>query len=93
MKTATLILKILAGVATVVGVVFLVATYGDKVVAWFKRLLGNCTCECECDCDECECEGNCEECDCDCCECDCGTEEVVETTEEEVVAAEADFEE
>ena len=93
MKTASLILKILAAVAAVVGVAFLVATYGDKVVAWFKRMLGQCECHCECDCDECECEGDCEECDCDCCECDCNceVEEVVE--EEEVVAAEADFEE
>ena len=90
MKTATLILKILAAVATIVGVVFLVATYGDKVVAWFKRLLGRCECHCECDCDECECEGDCEACDCDCCECDC---DCAEEVEEEIVAAEADFEE
>lgn len=96
MKTATLILKILAGVATIVGIVYLVATYGDKVVAWFKRLLGNCTCGCECDCDECECDGNCEECDCDCCECDCEPECECECEceceEGEVVAPEADFE-
>lgn len=95
MKTATLILKILAAVAAIVGVVYLVATYGDKIVAWFKRLLGKCPCEC--DCDECDCDGDCETCECECCECDCDCEceceEPVEIAEEEVVAAEADFEE
>lgn len=84
MKTATVVLKILAAVATVAGVIFLVATYGDKVVAWFKRLLGKDYCDC--DCEECECDGDCETCECECCE-EC------EDEEEEPVAAEADFEE
>lgn len=98
MKTANVILKVLAAVAAVVGVVFLVATYGDKVVAWFKRLLGKdnskCEgCECEGDCDACECEDDCEECECGCC-CECEEEaEEAEEAAEEVVAAEADFEE
>ena len=94
MKTATVILKILAAIATVAGVVYLVATYGDQVVAWFKRLLGKDVCECDCcqcegDCEACECEGDCEECDCEFC-CNC---EEAEEEEEEDVAAEADFEE
>lgn len=95
MKTASLILKILAAAAAVVGVVYLVATYGDKIVGWFKSLLGKCPCQC--DCDECDCDGDCETCECECCECDCDgecdCEEPVEIAEEEVVAAEADFEE
>ena len=39
MKTANTLLKILAVLAAVAGVVFIVATYGDKIVAWAKNLL------------------------------------------------------
>ena len=39
MKTFALIMKILAVLLAIAGVVFLVATYGDKIVAWFKKLL------------------------------------------------------
>lgn len=39
MKTFSLIMKILAALLAVAGVVFLVATYGDKIVAWFKKIL------------------------------------------------------
>ncbi len=39
MKTFALIMKILAALLAIAGVVFLVATYGDKIVAWFKKLL------------------------------------------------------
>ena len=42
--------KILAALAAVVGVVYVVATYGDKIVAWAKNLLASCPCcnsECE----------------------------------------------
>jgi hypothetical protein len=39
MKTASTLLKILAVLAAVAGVVFIVATYGDKIVAWAKNLL------------------------------------------------------
>lgn len=39
MKTFMLILKILAILLAVAGVIFLVATYGDKMVAWFKKIL------------------------------------------------------
>ncbi len=47
MKT---VLKVLAALAAVAGVVFLVATYGDKIVSWAKKLLGKCP-----KCNECEC--------------------------------------
>ncbi len=43
-------MKILAALAAVVGVVYVVATYGDKIVAWAKNLLASCPCcnaECE----------------------------------------------
>jgi xanthosine utilization system XapX-like protein len=43
-------MKILAALAAIVGVVYVVATYGDKIVAWAKNLLASCPCcnsECE----------------------------------------------
>lgn len=43
-------MKILAALAAIVGVVYVVATYGDKIVAWAKNLLASCSCcnsECE----------------------------------------------
>lgn len=39
MKTFLIILKILAVLLAIAGIVFLVATYGDKIVAWFKKIL------------------------------------------------------
>ena len=36
MKTA---LKILSALAAIAGIVYVVATYGDQIVAWCKRLL------------------------------------------------------
>ena len=47
MKTA---LKILSALAAVVGVVYVIATYGDKIVQWAKNLLKSCPC-CNCDCE------------------------------------------
>lgn len=45
MKTAV---KILAALAAVVGAVYVVATYGDKIVQWAKNLLASCPCgKCE----------------------------------------------
>ena len=86
MKAMSIVLKILTALAAVAGVVYVIATYGDKIVAWAKGLLG------KCECDDCEC------CDCECgCECECECEEaeeetVEETTEEAPAAEEADFE-
>ena len=45
MKTVNVIIKVLAALAAIAGVVYVVATYGDKIVAWAKKLL-NCG---ECD--------------------------------------------
>ena len=73
MKIFGTVMKILAAVAAVAGAVYLIATYGDKLVAWAKKML-NCSCCCDCDCDceccedgECCCEDDCECCDEACC--------------------------
>ena len=95
MKVVSLIAKIVAALAAVAGIVYVIATYGDKIVAWARRMLG----KCECTFEECDCEG-CEEC---CSECEgCEKVEVVEeaeeveetaeTTDEAVTADEKDFE-
>ena len=65
MKVFTKILKVFAVLAAIAGVIYVVATYGDKIVAWAKSLLAKfdcCCCGCDCDCD-CDCDS-----DCDCCE-------------------------
>ena len=94
MKTAKLIAKIAVALAAVAGVVYVVATYGEQIVAWCKKVLASlpCPCKCECTCEEGQCE----------CECTCeAAEEVIEEVVEEVpaeeptaedaVAEEADF--
>ena len=67
MKTVSAILKILAALAAIAGVIYAVATYGDKLVAWSRRVLGIPAddCCCDCDCDECDCDCDCDECDCE----------------------------
>ncbi len=53
MKTFTIIAKVVVALAAVAGAVYLAATYGDKIVAWAKKLLSRCPC---CDCGgECTC--------------------------------------
>ncbi len=44
MKTAA---KLLAALAAIVGVVYVIATYGDKIVAWAKKLMAACPCKAE----------------------------------------------
>jgi hypothetical protein len=44
MKTFSVIAKVVAALAAVAGIVYVVATYGDKIVAWAKKLLGKCCC-------------------------------------------------
>ena len=106
MKTFSVIAKVVAALAAVAGIVYVVATYGDKIVAWAKKLMSCCDyCkDCDCNCDgECTCEDDCACCDCECecdddcqCKCQCECEEADEEVEapaaDEVVAAEADFE-
>ena len=88
MKT---VLKVLTALAAIAGTVYVIATYGDKIVAWAKKIMAACPCcndACECECGgECKCEGECE------CKCE-GTEEAVEEAPaEEPVAEEAPVEE
>lgn len=45
MKILSAIAKIVAALAFIAGVVYLVATYGDKIVAWAKKLLPCKDCE------------------------------------------------
>lgn len=42
MKALNTILKILAVVAAIAGIVYVVITYGDKILAWATRLLERC---------------------------------------------------
>lgn len=88
MKAVRIIVKVALALAAVAGVVYLAATYGDRIVAWAKGLLkGKCCCGSDCACgDECVCD------DAEC-TCECAEEAPVEATDEaEPVAAEADFE-
>ena len=104
MKALKVIAKIVVALAAIAGIVYVVATYGDRIVAWARKLLNRCTCccDCECDCDECDCEDDCENCQCDCacdcagdcdesCVCDC-EEPAAEVEEGAVVAEQTDFE-
>ena len=87
MKTAKLIAKIAVALAAVAGAVYVVATYGEQIVAWCKKVLASLPCPCKCDEAACECtceEGTCEEGTCECA-CECAAEEVVEEAVEEVV--------
>lgn len=95
MKAVKTISKILVALAAIAGAVYVIATYGDKIVAWAKNLLNSCKCccgdcECECCCD-CECD---DECECECsgeCKCCCeASEEAEEAPAEEVPAEETD---
>ena len=88
MKT---VLKLLTALAAIAGAVYVVATYGDKIVAWAKKILASCPCcgnTCECG-DECKCEGEGE------CECGgkCKCAEAAEEVAEEPAAEEAPVEE
>ena len=49
MKTFGTVLKILAALAAIAGVVYIVMHYGDKIAAWAKRKLARFGC---CMCDE-----------------------------------------
>ena len=79
MKVFTIIAKIVVALAAIAGIVYIAATYGDKIVAWCKKLISSCKkSECNIVVD---------------CVVD-GDEEVAveEVVEEEAVAEENDFE-
>ena len=101
------VMKILTALAAIAGMIYIIATYGDKIVAWAKNLLEKCPCKCNLSDCKCKCEED-GECECKCdgeCECTCEKEEapaedaapVEEVIEEVVVEAgepvadEADF--
>lgn len=44
MKTVNIVLKVVAALAAVAGVVFVIAAYGDKIVAWAKQMIAKCPC-------------------------------------------------
>lgn len=81
MKTVNTIVKILTALAAVAGAVYLIATYGDKIVAWAKKLLDSCPCKCNCDIEDCA--------DCDC-QADCPRAEADEEVEVEIEEAPAE---
>ena len=92
MKT---VLKVLTALAAIAGTVYVIATYGDKIVAWAKKIMAACpccndTCECECECEcggECKCEGEGE------CQCECTEEPAEESAPEEAPVEEIIIEE
>jgi len=86
MKVFSMIAKIVAALAMVAGIVYVVATYGDKIVAWAKNLLGKLNCGC-CDDANCCCD---EDCCCDDADCCCEEECCCEQCEEEEPCAEAE---
>lgn len=49
MKTIT---KVIIALAAVAGVVYIVATYGDRMVAWARKVLTRKTSGCEFECDD-----------------------------------------
>ena len=85
------VLKILTALAAIAGTVYVIATYGDKIVAWAKDIMASCPCcskTCECACEgegECKCGGE--------CKCESESEGVCECESEEVAAEEAPVEE
>ena len=86
MKTVNTLVKILTALAAIAGVIYVIATYGDKIVAWAKKLLASCPCTCDVeDCADCECE----------CECPCEepAEEAAPAEEETPAEEEAPVEE
>lgn len=82
MKVFSTIMKIVAALAAIAGIVYVVATYGDKIVAWAKKILriseDYCCCDCCCEDDDCCCSED----DC-CCEEECCCEEAPEVVEAE----------
>lgn len=49
MKTFGAILKVVAALAAIAGIIYIVAAYGDKMVAWAKKFLSRKSAEFECD--------------------------------------------
>ena len=103
MKT---VMKVLAALAAIAGAIYVIATCGEQIVAWCKKVMAMLPkCDCECECEDCDCEEPCDDCKC---ACEAAPEEapaeeaapeepaeevpVVEIAADEVVANEEDFE-
>lgn len=70
MKSFSVIWKVLAALIAIAGIIYVVATYGNRIVAWAKKLLNRTESQ-FCDDDyDCMCDGDCDNCDCDDCDCD-----------------------
>lgn len=91
-KVFGVIMKIVIALAAVAGAVYLAATYGDRLVAWARKLLGGCRC---CGGDVCCCDEDC------CCDdvdiaveipTDAPAAEASTTEANAAVASDADFE-
>ena len=52
MKALKVIAKIVLALAAVAGIVYVIAVYGERIVAWARKLLNRFTCCCDCDCDD-----------------------------------------
>lgn len=55
MKVFNTIAKIVTALLAIAGAVYVIATYGDRIVAWAKKVFAaaeeTCCCRCECDCE------------------------------------------
>ena len=47
MKVFSAVVKVLTALAAVAGAVYVIATYGDTIVAWAKGLMAKCPCCCD----------------------------------------------
>lgn len=48
MKAFKIVANVLVALTAVAGAVYVAATYGDRIVAWAKKLLSSCPCSCNC---------------------------------------------
>ena len=93
MKT---IVKLLAALAAVAGAIYVIATYGEQIVAWCQKVMAmlpkgdcHCKCDCTCECEDCDCEDPCDDCNC---QCACAAEPTAEMSVEEPVVEEPSVE-
>ena len=49
MKTTKFIANVLVTLAAIAGAVYVIATYGEQIAAWCKKVLASLPCNCECE--------------------------------------------
>ena len=60
MKVVATIAKVLTALAAIAGFVYIIATYGEQIIEWAKKLLNACPCKCTADdCANCQCDLDC----------------------------------